>query len=115
MHDSSSTRDYELLAPVESGEARLVFQGPFEGKTITWDARLIALRNPDRRTDGPPGEAVRSYIEIGELSPRGRRLTVGLPVDDVDDSTIQRTIIMIRQYKRLRHGRHEFGDSPADG
>jgi hypothetical protein len=35
---------------------------------------------------------------------------VGLAVPLIDAATVLRSMIMIRNYKRLRPGRHEFGD-----
>ena len=36
-------------------------------------------------------------------------IEVGLNVAQIDHAVVERTIIMIRNYKRLRVGRHEYG------
>ena len=37
------------------------------------------------------------------------KLNVGLDLKTIDEAVINKTIIMIRNYKRLRIGRNEFG------
>jgi hypothetical protein len=34
---------------------------------------------------------------------------VGLHVERIDPPTVRKAMIMIRRYKRLRRGRHEYG------
>lgn len=80
---------------------------------MLWDATLLALIHPSNLCDRSTSQAPRQFIDIGEMTPRGRALTVGLCVPDIDEAVIRRTVIMIRQYKRLRHGRHEFGEATA--
>lgn len=97
------TPDYQALTPLGEPELRLRFRGPFEGREIVWDAHFITRRAAD---------AAHNYIDIGEEGPEGYQLTVVLDVHCFDAPTVHKAIIMMRQYKRLRRGRHEFG-SPA--
>lgn len=99
---------YTLLAPLRTDQAHFTFDGPFEGRTVTWDARLMTL---GYAAGSIPG-AHRPFIEIGATTSIGRALTVALDIPQIDEPAILRTIIMIRQYKRLRRGRHEFGTLP---
>lgn len=96
----NSSPDYQALIPLGGPELRLRFRGPYEGQEIQWNARFVTRRHC--------GAACNS-ITIGEAEPDGRRLEVVLDVDCFDPPTVHKTIIMVRQYKRLRHGRHEFG------
>lgn len=89
---------YTLLEPLRPERARFSFSGPFENREIRWDATLVAP------TSG------HSYMEIGAETTGGRGVLVGLAIPAIDAAVVLRTIIMIRQYKRLRPGRHEFGD-----
>jgi len=103
---------YTLLAPLRDHEAHFAFDGPFEGETVRWDARLLTLAEAIRTgRAGPETRTRRPFIDIGEATPAGRALTVALDIEQIDEPTLLRTIIMIRQYKRLRTGRHEFGES----
>lgn len=81
--------------------ARLRFIGRFEGEEVVWDAELVALAATEK--------APVQYLDIGEAGPRGRALHIGLAVPSIDRGTLLKTIIMVRNYKRLRRGRHEFG------
>jgi hypothetical protein len=92
----------ELLGVPGGERLRLRFRGPFEGRTVTWDATLVALRRPGHPAGG-------NFIEIGADGPAGVAITVGLQVERIDPPTVRKTMIMIRRYKRLRRGRHDYG------
>jgi len=98
--------EYRLLDPLHPDEAHFTFEGPFEGRQVRWDARLLTLARASRMEAATPGR----FIEIGEETPDGIALKVVLNIPHIDVPAILRTIIMIRQYKRLRRGRHVFGD-----
>lgn len=81
-------------------QLRVRFIGRFEQAEVVWDAHLLAL-----------GQAADSaqFIEIATPTARGRPIRIGLAVARIDRPTLLKTIIMVRNYKRLRLGRHEFG------
>ena len=87
-----------LLSEPGGPEVHLRFTGPFEGHTVTWDATFR------RAQENQP-----NAIDIGEEGPYGVLLTVTLALPCFDLPAIRKTVIMIRQYKRLRRGKHEFG------
>lgn len=92
--------DAEITLLEEAGgpQVRLRFCGPFEGRTVTWDATFrVAQHNQP------------NAIEIGSEGAEGLPLTVTLALPRFDLPAIRKTVIMIRQYKRLHYGRHEFG------
>lgn len=97
----------ELLDAPGGAVLRLQFRGPFEGRTVTWQATLQALMAPTLA--GTPPAPSRAFIDIGEDTPTGVPITIGLPVPAIDLPTIQKTLIMIRRYKRLRRGRLDYG------
>jgi hypothetical protein len=94
----------ELLGPVGGARLRLRFSGPFEGRTVIWDATFITLS----ACNGMKGPR-RNFIEIGGQSGEAIPLTVGLNVPCIDLPTVRKSMMMIRQYKRLSRGRHEYG------
>ena len=97
----------ELLDPPGGEQLRLRFDGPFEGHEVRWDACLVTLESWQREH---PDEAVQqSIIDIGAETPHGIAITVVLNVDRIDLPTVRKAMMMIRQYKRLRRGRHRFG------
>ncbi len=99
--------DAELQDPPGGAFLRLHFRGPFEGRPVTWLAtlRATAAPGPERSIGG----LAASFIEIGDDTPEGVPITVGLPVATIDEPTIRKAMIMIRRYRRLRRGRHEYG------
>jgi hypothetical protein len=107
---------YRALSPLGGTSARVRFTGMFQGQAVVWDAEILTLAAYDRRqarlaTARAVSRAWRQFIEIGAQSAQGRALSVGLAVPRIDAATVLRCIIMIRNYKRLWPGRHEFGDS----
>lgn len=97
-HSQPLDNEITLLSEPGGPQVRLRFTGPFEGRTVTWDATF-------RRAD----EHQPNAIEIGPEGPDGFPLTVTLALPCFDRPAIRKTVIMIRQYKRLHYGRHEFG------
>jgi hypothetical protein len=90
-----------LLGELRHDRARVRFTGPFEGADVVWDCEFRALQSPQR-----------SFIDIGQPTAGGVPLRVGLNLARIDRSAILKMIVMIRNYRRLRRGRHEFGGSP---
>lgn len=108
----ASQHRYEALSPINQPQVHIRFAGVFEGNAVIWDARLHTLRHEYEQSllqQTPAPETLRQYIHIhaaqGELLP----ITVALNVPLFDEPAILKTLIMIHNYKRLRFGRHEFG------
>jgi hypothetical protein len=106
--------DYIELAPAQDGEVRIRFSGPFQGRPVVWDASIVTLEreyrlgqaaNPAARSTG-----LRPFIEVGPDRNGIRTIRIGLDVARIDEPVILKSIIMIRQYKRLHEGRHEHGE-----
>jgi hypothetical protein len=109
--------NYTVLSPLGGQTAHIQFKGPFHGQEVLWDTHLITLDEIYRQ-----GIAVGNYlekdtislsqfIEINEKDVTELTLTVGIDAPIIDTPTVLKTIIMIHNYKRLRHGRHEYGPS----
>ena len=107
-----------LLLDEEVGkQAHLRFTGRFEGSDVVWDCRFLALHDSAAQVQSSPDhesvEMQPCFIEIGQPGARGVPLRVGLHLATIDVPAIEKMIIMIRNYKRLRRGRYEFGDPAA--
>jgi len=105
---ASRQQAYELLEPLDQAHCRFRFSGPFLSERIIWDAYLQTLAyyvNTHNRAD--PG--VRQFIDVGDPGRYGRVIHIGLNLPRIDHPSILKTLVMIRQYKRLAPGRHEFG------
>lgn len=93
--------DYQSLTPLGGTEARIRFRGRLLGREVTWEATLIAQGGVH-----PPKP---NFIEIpdGDFDPHPIR--IGLNVAVIDHPAVLKTIIMVRNYKRLGIRRHEYG------
>ena len=105
--------DYILDQRMSDEHCLIQFIGAFDGHPVVWHARIQTLKNyasglGNTRT---PCDSVKlqQFIEITQEHDT-YKVHVGLNLPQIDERTILRTIIMIRKYKRLRMGRHEFGE-----
>lgn len=93
--------DYELLS-LEPNHAHFRFQGVFMGEPVTWDVNLYTLAVSG---DGSCKQTMK--IEVG-----AREKTVNaelyLAITKVTEAEILKSIIMIRNYKKLKPGVHEW-------
>ena len=119
---ASAGLPYHTLSPLGGATAQVRFLGVFQGQAVAWNAEILTLGAYDqeqmRRAPTPlPVRTWRQFIEIGAQAELGVALRVGLAVPRIDAATVLRTIVMIRNYNRLRQGGHEFGDGVtfADG
>jgi hypothetical protein len=90
-------------------QAHVRFTGPYQGKDVVWDCCFVTLARESQQADRGSSEPNRNFIDIGEPVACGIPLRVGLALERIDLPAIQKMIIMIRNYKRLRQGRHTFG------
>ena len=99
--------DYIHIAAPQAGRAHIRFIGPFAGRPVIWDATVMTLAYCRRA--GMAGNS--RFIEIGDPVDELYPIAIGLDLDDIEEPDLLKTVIMIRKYKRLRRGRHEFGRS----
>lgn len=92
--------------------AELRFNGPLEGREVVWCCTFVTLAAERERIrrEGGRVDGLRNFIEIGEPGPSGVPLRVGLAVARIDRASIDKMMLMIRLYKNLRPGRHEYGE-----
>jgi len=103
---------YKLLAPLSSTRAHFSFAGRFQNQEIVWDATLLTLTQYHAEQPAAAAFVERSaFMEIGDATGQGHSIRVALDIAQIDEPAILRTIIMIRQYKRLHAGRHVFGEA----
>ena len=90
--------DFICESPLPAQSASISFLGPFDGQPVVWNMTLAAIQNAEK-----------PYIEIQQECNGVYPLYVGLALPVIDEPVIKKAIIMIRNYKRLAHGRLEFG------
>jgi hypothetical protein len=99
---------YTLIQQVNSQHAHLVFNGLFMGNAVSWDTQLFTIAEYARSINYT-GTTIKQLIEIEKIDDSSMKLTVVLNVPEINPPTIQKMMIMIKQYKRLSLGRHEYG------
>jgi hypothetical protein len=105
-----------LLLNEPGGQAvQLRFTGPFNGREVVWDCSFVTCAHQAEscspQVDIASTTTQPCFIDIGQPGDRGVPLVVCLDLPGIDIPSIRKMIIMIRHYKRLRRGRHEFGRS----
>lgn len=105
---------YQLLGELNGNTARVRFSGRFEGRQVCWDCEFVTLQFEYQRlaNSNCAGEQqpLRSFIQIEVLATDLASLRVGLNIPLIDAPAIEKMVLMIRNYKRLGVGRHEFGE-----
>ena len=101
-----SHSDYLLQDALPASRVRLVFVGTFKGGPVVWNACIETIEAYARHhavSDDP-----QQFIDI-RWENRAYWIHIGLNVTHIDQAVIERSIIMVRNYKRLSEGRHEYG------
>lgn len=111
---AASGAEFRLLHRHSPESVHIQFTGLFQQQPVVWDAIIQTLDHYFKHTFKDtlePGQCVplKQFIEIAPRS-NDLHLQIGLNLDEIDDAAIKRSIIMIRKYKRLHVGRHEYGD-----
>ncbi|MCI0505976.1 MAG: hypothetical protein L0Z73_07665 [Gammaproteobacteria bacterium] len=99
---TSSCVEYIAHSVAGEKEVSLEFAGRFECRPVVWFATIRCL--PDNNS----GVRQQQYIDVQGNESAHLRVEVGLPLKVINESDILKTIMMIRQYRNLRRGRHEF-------
>lgn len=108
--------DYLCTPTAEDTIVRVHFLGRFQGRPVAWNATIYTLERYHQE-QSPAGAAssqrasARSFFEIAPAADGSCGLKVGLNLPVIDEPAVKKTIIMIRNYKRLRPGRHEWGEA----
>ena len=95
-----------MLEQVGPGLARARFDGRFRGQPVVWEATVVTLEQ--HRREGAE-ETKRALIDVRRVADGHGELLVVLPLPAIDGPALLKTAIMIRQWKRLELGRHEYG------
>ena len=99
---------YTLIQQFSTQHVHLTFNGPFQGEIVTWDAHFSTLEDYKEKKK-KTSQNLKQFIEIEPIDSKNMKLTVSLNVKAITEPNIQKMMIMIKQYKNLSLGRHEFG------
>lgn len=110
---ANSNRDFESLSRLNGKYVHFRFVGDFMGESIIWDVHLYTLAYyvNEVAENSQPGTSIRQFIHVGDMDKAGRKIEIGLNLLHIDEPAIRKTMIMVRQYKRLAIGRHEYGET----
>lgn len=106
--------DFICATPLPAISAGVMFLGPFQGKVVVWNMTLTSLGQLKKIADDVTEisslqSPCQPFIEIAKGNDDVFPLQVVLDVAAIDEATIKKSIIMIRNYKRLAVGRMAFG------
>jgi hypothetical protein len=81
------------------------------GKPVNWNAHIMTLSWYVKNRPDCLSDTIKQFIKITPSEENGDfALKIGLATVRIDHPAILKTIIMIQNYKRLRIGRHEYGE-----
>ncbi len=105
--------DYQILSVLNGQMAQLTFRGGLDGREVRWNCEFVTLKKEYKRLCGSSSTgshpSIRCFIEIDAVEvPASIRVGLNLPL--INAPAIEKMILMVRNYKHLRPGRHEFGE-----
>jgi hypothetical protein len=111
---TSSGRDFLCDTLLPQSCATVLFLGRFQGEVVVWDMEVATLEYYRQLELKRNSSEIDKYdelpfIEIKEGLDGRFPLRVGLALAEIDEPVIKKTIIMLRNYKRLIIGRINFG------
>lgn len=120
---AKSDQNFLTFSPIPALKVHCKFLGKLADTEVLWDTTIQTLASHLQEIDKKPSavkrsrhrktvqhtEPLRSFMEVEAPHKGVCKLKVVLPVPIIDEPTIKKTIIMIRCYKRLKVGHHEFG------
>jgi len=118
LHDfqrelTSLDTDFTQLAPFHEHHQHVLFVGPFCEQETIWDAHIYTLPYYHRAVKNISTSRIncRAFLDVGDINEHGRKIEIGLHLPYLDVPSLQKTMIMVRQYKRLTLGRYEYGET----
>ncbi len=105
-------RRYEALEPLGGQTSLVRFTGSMQGKSIVWTVRLITLAHHYQSLPSAERQTgVRQFIAAEPVANGVGSATIALNLPCIDEPAVLKTMIMLRQWKRLGPGRHEYGET----
>lgn len=99
---------YKLIQQTDTQLAHFQFDGSFQGKAVTWDTHFFTL-NGYLSQEKNNEKNIKQFIDIKTGDSNNLKLTVALKISEINHQNILKMMIMIKQYKNLSIGRHEYG------
>ena len=114
---SISSDNYEVLTPLPGESVKVRFEGTYKGASVVWNLQLYTIDKYFGEVAGQanivkpndPIKTPRQFIHIVENDDGEHAITVAVAVPQIDEPSLKKVIIMLRNYKRLRPGWHTWG------
>lgn len=102
----AQSKEYLLGSELPAVKVYLQVEGVFGGEPVVWNMCIRTIEEYSK--NHPISDDPQQFIII-EQKDDVYHIEIGLNVKLIDRPVVERTIIMIRKYKRLSFGRHEYG------
>jgi len=99
---------YELIKKYDNQHTHIKFEGCFQGQLVVWDTHFHTLINYNSQQK-ITNKVSKQFINIEPSDTNIFKLTIGLKIPEITEPSIQKMIIMVKQYKNLAFGHHEYG------
>jgi hypothetical protein len=99
---------YTIIKKFNAHCIHIKFDGLFQGKTVTWNTHFFTLQGYIDQKNIKNKE-LKQFIDIQPIETGVMKLEIALNISEINNPSIQKMMIMIKQYKNLSIGRHEYG------
>lgn len=101
---------YILIKEHNEQHSHIEFNGQFQGKNVSWDTHFYSIKGYCSE-ENIHDTKMKQFIDIQQPDSNNSRLklTIALNINKVNHQNIQKMMIMIKQYKNLSFGCHEYG------
>ncbi|RTZ60269.1 MAG: hypothetical protein DSZ32_03965 [Gammaproteobacteria bacterium] len=102
--------DYQIVERISPAHVRVRFAGAFEQPEVNWQADIMSLENYRFSHAGfAPEHGERTALMVaGDLDADPRRILVALPFAEITRREIMQTVVMLRNYRRMREGLRQW-------
>ena len=102
---------YVLIKQYDKQHTHIKFEGTFQDQSVIWDTHFFTLDGYNSQ-ENVTNKTLKQFIHIepSETSETNIfNMTVVLKISEITEPNIQKMIIMVKQYKNLMLGHHEYG------
>ncbi len=99
-------KPYLILNELPANKVQVQFEGKMQGENVVWNACFQTIEAYAKTH--AVAEDPKQFIKI-EIENKVYKIQVALNLKQFDQAAVERTIIMVRKYKRLQLGKHEYG------
>jgi len=99
---------YVLIKKYDNQHAHIKFAGSFQNQAVTWDTQFFTLEGYNAQ-ESIENKSLKQFLHIEADKNDVFKLTIVLKIPEITEPNIQKMMIMVKQYKKLTLGRHEYG------